>query len=73
MFISIIEWNPCSKEWNTLEHTHADGLKKCIKDSFQHIGITPLSSKLAAMNVDSAAVNTDLYSGLGAKFKENAP
>ena len=55
---------------DTPQHAHADGLKQCIEDSFQHIGITPLSSRLASMNVDGAAVNTGIHSGLGVKFKE---
>ena len=58
---------------DTPQHAHADGLKQCIEDSFQHIGITPLSSRLASMNVDGAAVNTGIHSGLGVKFKETAP
>ena len=55
------------------QHTHADGLKQCIEDSFQHTGITPLSSRLLSMNVDGAAINTGIHSGLGVKFKETAP
>ena len=55
---------------DTPQHAHADGLKQCIEDSFQHIGITPLSSRLASMNVDGAAVNTGIHSGLGVTFKE---
>ena len=58
---------------DTPQHAHADGLKQCIEDSFQHIGITPLSSRLASMNVDGAAVNTGIHSGLGVKFKETTP
>ena len=58
---------------DTPQHAHADGLKQCIEDSFQHIGITPLSSRLASMNVDGAAVNTGIHSGLGVKFKETSP
>ena len=58
---------------DTPQHAHADGLKQCIEDSFQHIGITPLSSRLASMDVDGAAVNTGIHSGLGVKFKETTP
>ena len=58
---------------DTPQHAHADGLKQCIEDSFQHIGITPLSSRLASMDVDGAAVNTGIHSGLGVKFKETNP
>ena len=58
---------------DTPQQVHADGLKQCIEDSFQRIGITPLSSRLASMNVDGAAVNTGIHSGLGVKFKETAP
>ena len=58
---------------DTAQHAHADGLKQCIKDSFQCIGITPLSSRLASINVDGAAVNTGLHSRLGVKFKETVP
>ena len=58
---------------DTPEHAHADGLKQCIKDSFHRIGITPQSSRLASMNVDGAAVNTSIHSGLEVKFKETVP
>ena len=58
---------------DTPQHAHTDGLKQCIKDSFQRIEITPLSSRLAIMNVDGAAINTGIHSGLGIKFKETAP
>ena len=58
---------------DTPQHAHADGLKQCIEDSFQCIGISLLSSRLASMNVDGAAVNTGIHSGLGVKFKETAP
>ena len=58
---------------DTPQHAHTDGLKQCIEDSFQRIEITPLSSRLASMNVDGAAVNTGIHSGLGVKFKETAP
>ena len=58
---------------DTPQHAHADGLKQCIEDSFQHIGINPLSSRLTSMNVDGAAVNTGIHSGLGIKFKKTAP
>ena len=44
-----------------------------IKDSFRCIGINPLSSRLASINVDGAAINTGIHSGLGVKFKETAP
>ena len=33
----------------------------------------PLSSRLASINVDGAAINTGIHSGLGVKFKETAP
>ena len=55
---------------NTPQHAHADGLKQCIEDSFQRVGIPPVSSRLASMNVDGAAVNTGIHSGLGVTFKE---
>ena len=58
---------------DTPQQVHADGLKQCIEDSFQRIGITPLSSRLASMNVDGAAVNTSIHSGLEVKFKETVP
>ena len=55
---------------DTPQHAHADGLKQCIEDSFQRIGIPSVSSRLASMNVDGAAVNTGIHSGLGVMFKE---
>ena len=55
---------------DTPQHAHADGLKQCIEDSFQRIGIPSVSSRLASMNVDGAAVNTGIHSGLGVTFKE---
>ena len=55
------------------EHAHADGLKTCTEDSFYRIGITPLHTRLASLNIDGAAVNTGIHSGLGVKFKEYAP
>ena len=58
---------------DTPEHAHADGLKQCIKDSFHRIGITPLSSRLASMNVDGAAVNTGIHSGLGLSLRKLLP
>ena len=58
---------------DTPQHAHADGLKQCIEDSFQRIVITPMSSRLASMNVDGATANTGIHSGLGVKFKETAP
>ena len=58
---------------DTPQHAHADGLKQCIKDSFQRIGITPLSSRLASMNVDGAAVNTGIHSGLGLSLRKLLP
>ena len=54
------------------EHTHADGLKACIKDYFHRIGIKPLHTRLASLNIDGAAVTTGIHSGLGVKFKESA-
>ena len=58
---------------DTPHHAHANGLKQCIEDSFQPTGITPLSSRLASMNVDGAAINTGNHTGLGVKFKKTAP
>ena len=54
------------------EHAHADGLKACIEDSFHCISITPLHTQLASLNIDGAAINTGIHSGLGVKFKESA-
>ena len=51
------------------EHTHVDGLKPCIEDSFHRIFITPFHTRLASLNTDGAAVNTGIHSGLGVKFK----
>ena len=47
------------------EYAHADGLKACIEDSFHHISITPLHTQLASLNIDGAAFNTGIHSGLG--------
>ena len=55
------------------EHTHADGLEAYIKDSFHCISIATLHTQLASLNIDGAAVNTGIHSGLGVKFKESAP
>ena len=55
------------------KHAHADGLKACTRDSFHRIGITPLHTCLASLNIDGAAINTGIHSVLGVKFKESAP
>ena len=55
------------------EHAHADGLKASLEDSFHRIGITPLHTRLASLNIDGAAINTGIHSGLGVKVKESAP
>ena len=55
------------------KHAHADGLKACLKDSFHRIGITPLHTRLASLNIDGSAVNTGIHSGLGVKFRESVP
>ena len=55
------------------DHAHAEGLKLCIEESFQRIGILNLYKRLANFNVDGASVNTGLHNGLGVKLKESAP
>ena len=55
------------------KHAHADGLKACLEDSFHLIGITPLHTRLASLNIDGSAVNTGIHSGLGVKFRESVP
>lgn len=57
----------------TPEHAHADGLKQCIEEAFQKIGIVPMYKQLSNLNVDGASVNTGLHNGLGVKMKESAP
>ena len=57
----------------TPEHAHADGLKACIENAFERIGVVPLYKRLANFNVDGASVNTGLHNGLGVKLRESAP
>ena len=57
----------------TLEHTHADGLKESIETTFQNIGITPMYNYLANLYTDQASVNTGIHNRLGVKMKADAP
>ena len=51
----------------------AEGLKSSLEEAFERIGILSFETRLHALNVDGASVNTGIHRGLDARIREHAP
>ena len=52
-------------EYKNTKHVHADGLKECLENAFQCIGIVPLYQHLENLIVGGASIKLVLHSDLG--------
>nr|XP_047122893.1 zinc finger protein 862-like [Hydra vulgaris] len=71
----LLEGSPCVKllSVESPDNGNASGLKNCLKQSFERVGISDMSKKLVGLNVDGASVNLGIHSGLGALLKLDSP